>query len=297
MGQSTDSWSDKNGSDMRAPDNSDYHNAHSDNGSSDNGSSDNGSSDNGHSDNGSSDNAEEAQISQSLLRISELGRISTALKYRLKVNDLIVALDGKLFHGNADDLKEALSVPEGEHVLMTVCRDKIFYDVLIDAPLGGSLEFADAPLARDACQAFEDHTIYAINDYVNYEVLRDIRRNCVIYDTRKSPMAGMFPVLWLLENRMWEPLMAILLAYVLTFNISITLFAITYLLSAVYFTRGQVQFQRSYAMFQEKQMWLVLAARTMREAQDKCREIDPYCMFSFTHLPPPEKFPSEDDDE
>lgn len=259
-----------------------------------NNSSDNGS-DNS-SDNSSDNTAGAAKISQSLLRISELGRMSLALKNRLKVNDLIVALDGKLFHGNAEDLKEALTVEQGAHVLVTVCREKIFFDVLVEAPLGGTMEYADAPLAQEICLAFEDHKIYPISDYVNYEVLRDIRRNCVIYNTRKSPMAGIFPILWLLENRMWEPLMAILLAYVLTFNISIPIFVITYVLSAVYFLRGQVQFQRSYAMFQEKQMWLVLAARTMRDAQDKCRELDPQCMFTFTHLPPPEKIPSEDEE-
>ena len=31
--------------------------------------------------------------------------------------------------------------------------------------------------------AFDGHTIHKKSDYRNFEVLRDIRRNCTIYDT------------------------------------------------------------------------------------------------------------------
>ena len=42
--------------------------------------------------------------------------------------------------------------------------------------------------------AFDGHTIHKKSDYRNFEVLRDIRRNCTIYDTTPTPLAGTFPL-------------------------------------------------------------------------------------------------------
>ena len=59
--------------------------------------------------------------------------------------------------------------------------------------------------------------------------------------------------------------MAISLAYFISYGVSLTMFALTYLLSAFYFNRGQIHVMRSYAQFQEKQMWIVVAARTIKK--------------------------------
>ena len=90
--------------------------------------------------------------------------------------------------------------------------------------------------------------------------------------------------------------MAITLAYFISYGVGLTMFALTYILSAFYFNRGQIHVLRSYAQFQEKQMWVVVATRTIQEGQMLCRKLDPHCKFAFSHVPPPEPIPDPDDE-
>jgi len=234
-------------------------------------------------------------VAKSFLRIASLGMRSVATSYRLKPGDVIVCLEGEFFFGNAEDFEAALDKDDTKLSLLTIYREGVFFEVLVSGALRCSLEFIEVEKVKVIREAFDGHIIHKKSEYKNYEVLRDIRRNCAIYDTNPTPLAGTFPPLWLLQNRLWEPLMAITLAYVISYGVSVTMFVLTYVLSAFYFNRGQIHVMRSYAQFQEKQMWLVIATRTIQEGQMLCRKLDPYCKFSFSHVPPPEPIPDPDD--
>ena len=234
-------------------------------------------------------------VAKTFLRIASLGMRSVATSYRLKPGDVIVCLEGEFFFGSAEDFETALDKEDNQYSLLTVFREGFFFEVLVEGALRCSLEFMEVEKFQEIRSAFDGHTIHKKSDYRNFEVLRDIRRNCTIYDTTPSPLAGTFPPLWLIQNRLWEPLMAISLAYFISYGVSLAMFALTYLLSAFYFNRGQIHVMRSYAQFQEKQMWIVVAARTIQEAQMLCRKLDPYCKFAFSHVPPPEPMPDPED--
>lgn len=235
------------------------------------------------------------QVAKSFLRISSLGMRSVATSYRLKPGDVIVCLDGEPFFGSNEDFEAILDKDDTKFSLLTIYREGVFFEVLVSSALTCSLEFIEPEKVKDIREALDGHVIHKKSEYKNYEVLRDIRRNCAIYDTNPTPLAGTFPPLWLLQNRLWEPLMAITLAYVISYGVSVTMFVLTYVLSAFYFNRGQIHVMRSYAQFQEKQMWLVIATRTIQEGQMLCRKLDPYCKFAFSHVPPPEPIPDPDD--
>jgi len=238
---------------------------------------------------------------KSLLRLADLGGRSRAIGLMLKVNDVIVAVDGDVFHGNGDDLKKRLSQPEpdGEFIdedepeiiefLLTIYRKGVFFEVVCTGPLGGKLEFEFPDRVETIIESLANHTIFPRQDYQTFEAYKDIERKCVLVDQRESVVPGILPFVWLIENRMWEALLAIVAVYMLTFGIHPFVFVICYALTCLYFKRGQLVFSRSYAQFQEKQPWMFLAARSSLEAQLKCREMDEQCDFDFSQIAPPRR--------
>ena len=56
--------------------------------------------------------------------------------------------------------------------------------------------------------------------------------------------------------------------------INIFLFILAVILLGLYFRKGQVTLRRSYGMFQDRQVWAILAARSNLEAQEMCRNLD-----------------------
>ena len=57
----------------------------------------------------------------------------------------------------------------------------------------------------------------------------------------------------------------------------------------MYFKRGQLILRRSYSMYQDRTVWITIAATSELEAQKSCRDIDPKCIFPFSLVGPPEK--------
>ncbi|MDC3401481.1 hypothetical protein OA101_00295 [Alphaproteobacteria bacterium] len=238
---------------------------------------------------------------KTLLRIADLGGRSRAIGLMLKVNDVVVAVDGEPFHGNGDNLKKRLSQPEPDsefideeepeiiEFLLTIYRKGNFFEVVSVGPLGGKLEFEFPDRVDTILEGLSGHTIYPRQDYQTYEVYKDIERKCVLIEQRDSAVPSVLPFVWLIENRMWEALLAIVSVYMLTFGIHPFVFLICYVLTCVYFKRGQLVFKRSYAQFQEKQPWIFLAARSSLEAQLKCRQMDEQCDFDFSQIAPPRR--------
>ena len=67
-----------------------------------------------------------------------------------------------------------------------------------------------------------------------------------------------------------------------------TAFLITFILIGFYFHKIQFRIIRNYNIFTEHFFWVVCAARSVVDAQKICREIDPKCTFSFSHVGPPQ---------
>lgn len=240
---------------------------------------------------------------KTLLRVRGLGRRSRAIGLRLRVGDIIVAVNGEVFHGNPGELSDRLFIqpaddeeyddePQGERVerhVVTISRGGVFFEVFTYGPLGGDLDFVLPEESREIIAQFETRPALKLDELKAFEVYRDINRHCSMFEQVESATATITPILWLLERRMWEPLMATLSIYGLTFAISPWVFILTYILTALYFRRGQLAFQRSYAMFHERHMWMFVVAPSAYEAQVTCRMLDPKCSFEFSLIPPPKK--------
>ena len=227
------------------------------------------------------------------LKIAEHGRSSRTKALKLKIDDIIVAVDGTEFRSTSDNLVDLLSSEEDGKWLLTIFRDGQFFEIFTTGPLGGILKFTSDDETQVISSKFAEKPIIEKSEFRTFEVLKNLHKKCDVYDTTFSQTAVFLPPVWLLQNRMWEPFIAVTSVYLITFNVSLILFLISSLLIAVYFKQGQVTIRRSYSMFQEFQVWAIIAATDEATVQQICRKFDPKCDFLKSLVGPPSQ--SEED--
>ena len=212
---------------------------------------------------------------QSFLKLKEHGQSSRTKALRLKENDVIVAIDGIGYHETIDNMVDMLSSGEDNDLwLLTIWRDGKFFEVFTRGPLGGMFEMTRPDESQMISDLFEKREVGEKGQYKIYEALRDVKRVVDVYDTSHNQIAVILPPIWLFSQKMWEPLLAIICVYLITFSVNIYLFVLAVILVGMYFRKGQVTLRRSYGMFQDRQVWAIIAARTDLEAQQMCRNID-----------------------
>jgi hypothetical protein len=220
------------------------------------------------------DASEESQL-QTFLKLKEHGQSSRTRALRLKEDDILVAIDGVSYHDTIDNMVDLLSSgEEGDMWLLTIWRNGKFFEIFTRGPLGGIFEFTRPEESQMIMELFQKREMGQKDEYRIYEALRDVKRVVDIYDTTHSQVAVILPPVWLLQQKMWEPLLAILCVYLITFSVNIFLFILAAILVGLYFRKGQVTLRRSYGMFQDRQVWAMLAARSDLEAQEMCRNLD-----------------------
>ena len=220
------------------------------------------------------DVSDESQL-QTFLKLKEHGQSSRTRALRLKEDDILVAIDGVSYHDTIDNMVDLLSSgQEGDMWLLTIWRNGKFFEIFTRGPLGGIFEFTRPEESQMIMELFQKREMGQKDEYRIYEALRDVKRVVDIYDTTHSQVAVILPPVWLLQQKMWEPLLAILCVYLITFSVNIFLFILAAILVGLYFRRGQVTLRRSYGMFQDRQVWAILAARSDLEAQEMCRNLD-----------------------
>ena len=212
---------------------------------------------------------------QSFLRLKEHGQSSRTKALRLKEDDVVVAIDGNTFHETSDAMVDLLSSgEEDDKWLLTIWRNGKFFEIFTRGPLGGIFEPTRSEETKMIHELFQKREMGQKEEYRIFEALRDVKRVVDIYDTSHSNVAVILPPIWLIQQKMWEPLLAIICVYLITFSVNIFLFILAVVLIAMYFRKGQVTLRRSYGMFQDRQVWAILAARSELEAQEMCRDLD-----------------------
>ena len=222
------------------------------------------------------------------IQVKELRSISRARSLRLQEDDLIVAIDGVPFHKDIETFLDIMFECDPDNGrLLTIWRDGNLFNVIARGPLGCVLEHAKPDVAEKATKDFDGFSVDPIESYTTFEVLRDIFRNCIVIDTRLSPMAMFFPPLWLMQHRLWEVMIAVFLIYGTTLAVHWVLFVITYIVLGVYFRKAHLVLRRSFAMMRGRHIWMVVAERSEQETQRLCRRFDPKCIFVPDLIGPP----------
>ena len=228
------------------------------------------------------------EVATTYLMVKELRAISRARSLRLQAEDIIVAIDGLPFHKDIETFLDIMFEcdPENGRVL-TIWRQGVLFNVIARGPLGCVLEHAKPDVSEKATADFKTYTVDPIETYATFEVLRDIFRNCIVLDTRLSPMAIVFPPLWLMQNRLWEVMVAVFLIYGSTLAVHWVLFVIAYIVLSLYFRKAHLVLRRSFAMMRGRHIWMVVAEKSELETQRLCRRIDPKCVFTPDLIGPP----------
>ena len=224
------------------------------------------------------------------IKLKSITQQSYARDLRLREDDVIAAIDGAPCHHDIIEFENMLldARDDAKALFVTIARDQMFFEIFMDSPLDVTFEYTVAERAADISQRFVDYAVGPKEQYQTYEALRDVRRHVTLYSTAYSGLATICPPLWLIQHRALEPLAAVVAAYAAAAAVHWVAFVLTVLLIAIYFHRIQFRIIRNYNIFTEHFYWVVCAARTITEAQKICREIDPKCMFSFSHVGPPE---------
>ena len=229
----------------------------------------------------------EENVLQTFLKLKEHGQSSRTKALRLKENDVVVAIDGNSYHDSVDKMVDLLSSgEEGDLWLLTIWRNGKFFEVFTRGPLGGIFEFTRPDESQMIFELFQKREMGEKEEYRIFEALRDVKRVVDVYDTTHSQVAVILPPVWLLQQKMWEPLLAILCVYLITFSVNIFLFILAVVLVALYLRKGQVTLRRSYSMFQDRNVWAILAARSDKEAQEMCRGLDEKVNFINAQVKP-----------
>ena len=231
----------------------------------------------------------EAQL-QTFLKLKEHGQSSRTKALRLKENDVIVAVDGSSYHESIDKLVDLLSSGEEDDMwLLTVWRNGKFFEIFTRGPLGGIFEFTRPEESQMIMELFQKREMGQKEEYRIFEALRDVKRVVDVYDTTHTQLAVILPPVWLVQQKMWEPLLAILCVYLITFSVNIYLFILAVVLVGLYLRKGQVTLRRSYGLFQDRQVWAIVAARSDKEAQEMCRNLDEKVNFINSVVKPYKK--------
>jgi len=222
------------------------------------------------------------------LTIKELRTISRARSLRLQPDDLIVAIDGQPFQKDIETFLDIMFECDPENgVVLSIWRQGVIFNVIARGPLGCVLEHAKPELSEQAVKDFAGVVVESQENYATFEVLRDIFRNCIVLDTRLSPMAMIFPPLWCVQNRLWEVLIAVFLVYGITLAVHWVLFVIAFVVLGIYFRKAHLVLRRSFAMMRGRHIWVVLAVKSELEAQRLCRKLDPKSIFVPDLVGPP----------
>ncbi len=239
---------------------------------------------------------DEKVSANSFVRIKILGRSTYARFLRLRDYDVFVAVDGKRLFGDIDKFKEMLKTKNDKPVslLCTIYREDAtrhgeFFEIFVEDYLGCEFEYTYKSQSDTIIDKYRNYKTGNVKDYKRYEALRNIKRHISIYDLEKSHLATLFPLFWVINKRMWEPIAIITMTYIATFLINPLLFFIVYIMISVYFHRSHVSLVRGYSLFTEHYFWMTFAARTEKEAQQICRKFDPRCTFSHSYVGAPSK--------
>jgi len=219
------------------------------------------------------------------LKISEIRTFSNAYNLRLKVGDILLAVNGELFHSSYEDLRKIIE--EDNQKIITILRDGITFNIKPNGTLGVTCEEEDEDKIEDFKDIKIDKIFDKTKDLYAYEIYKNLKRDGVILDLSPSILPSLAPPLWMIYHRMWPLLGFTLVFQLITFYVSPWLFFISWVLKSWYYGYNQINILRNYFRFLDYRLWMCFLSENEEEAQKKSRELDSRIDFDFSYLEPP----------
>ena len=230
----------------------------------------------------------EENVGKSFIRIKEVRTISRAKALRLKTGDVIVGVRGEIYNESVEELLDIFDeIDEQEGEILTIWREGFSFNLIIYGPLGCIFEFTPDEITSAVHKALPEVQMGNVNEFITFELLRGIDSRCNIFDTRVSQLGIYLPPIWLIQQKLWEPLIATLAIYAITLSVHWVLFFISGILLALYFRKSQLVLLRSFNLHKGKQIWMIIASKNMIDAQRTARLFDPNIVFEPDLIGPP----------
>ena len=233
-----------------------------------------------------------------LIKIDKIRKGSYASSLMLKPDDVIVAINNDFYIYGEKRLTEELRElkKDNQKAILTVLRDNVFFDIIITGSLGCKFLTTNVEETENIKKSFSSKENFDLDQLKDYVAMRDVYRRYDVYENSNSLSAGLFPPLWLAYSRKWWVLLAFSILFFMLFSVNFFLFLLGWILTSVYCYKAQLNLLFSFSMLEGKAFSLKFAAKSIDEAHNLIRNIDPKSRFMYSKLADPiiEEVPNED---
>ena len=233
-----------------------------------------------------------------LIKVDKIRKKSYANSIFLKPDDVIVALNNQFYtYGEKRFIEELKDLKKSnERAILTILRNDIFIDIIVENSLGCGFITTESNETEKIKNQFSEKSNYDIDELNEYVAMRDVYRRYDVYENSNSLSAGLFPPLWLAYSRKWWVLLAFSILFFMLFSVNFFLFLLGWILTSVYCYKAQLNLLFSFSMLEGKAFSLKFAAKSIDDAQNLIRNIDPKSRFMYSKLADPiiEEVPNED---
>ena len=235
--------------------------------------------------------AEQKQTpSNFLIKIDKIRKKSYASSIFLKPDDVVVALNNQFYTFGEKKFVEELKdlKKSNERAVLTIFRNDIFIDIIIENSLGCGFITTDSIETGKIKDKFSKKDNYDIDQLNEYVAMRDVYRRYDVYENTNSLSAGLFPPLWLAYSSKWWVLLAFSILFFMLFSVNFFLFLLGWILTSVYCYKAQLNLLFSFSMLEGKAFSMKFAAKSIYEAHNLIRNVDPKSRFKYSKLADPE---------
>tara|TARA_B100001559_G_scaffold309583_1_gene303972 strand:- start:489 stop:1286 length:798 start_codon:yes stop_codon:yes gene_type:complete len=224
-----------------------------------------------------------------LIKVDKIRKKSYASSIFLKPDDVIVALNNHFYtYGEKKFIEELKDLKKSnERCVLTVLRNEIFIDIIIESSLGCGFITTDRNETEKIKIQFSKKNNYDIDELNEYVAMRDVYRRYDVYENSNSLSAGLFPPLWLAYSRKWWVLLVFSILFFMLFTVNFFLFLLGWVMTSIYCYKAQLNLLFSFSMLEGKAFSMKFASKTIDEAHNLIRNIDPKSRFMYSRLSDP----------
>lgn len=204
----------------------------------------------------------------------------------LQKGDIIAATDGVPFYGGKSEFNALFNFDDEDDddfrsatIVLTIDRGGLFFNVVASMRVLCSFKQVDAPFNELPAKFQEMLSQAESADLTEYLIYYDNHKNSEFLLRNRSLMAMVVPPFWLLNQRMPEAAIAVILALGLTFAVNWILGVIFYCVLCLYVGREQQNLAMSFMNYKRLIFMQQIAAISELEAQKTAIEIDPELYF------------------
>lgn len=200
----------------------------------------------------------------------------------LKPGDILIAVNGKSFTGDARALNQRFAVARGRQLALTFVRATAEFTVLANHPaLGGWVE-TNSEIGYDG----ERQTPELMT---NWDIVLTDDGKYDIYPQRPSVMTILCPPFWLMQMRLWAPMAAIAAAIVVSAIIWLPLGAVVWCLAGLHLRSAGGEMVRAERIGRGMVQTAIVAATNETQAHAAYKQLNPDAHFLFAKEPAPKE--------